>query len=80
VCNDLTGRWGATFPSFVDLCLEVNNTNGQILGIIRNATDPYFIDIRGAIVPSKYDEIGFVGVWPVNIGTQAFTGKYIFPA
>jgi hypothetical protein len=56
------------------MCLELNNTNGRIVGIFRNATDPYFVEIRGRVAPYAYNQIGFTGVFPVNIGTLAFQG------
>jgi len=73
-CDDLTGRWTATYPSFVDMCLEINNANGRIIGLFRNATDPYFVEVRGRVAPNKFNQIGFTGVWPVNIGTLSFGG------
>jgi hypothetical protein len=74
-CDDLTGRWGATSPTAVDLCLEIDNSHvGRIVGLFRNATDPYFIEIRGRIAPYQNNQVGFTGVWPVNIGTLAFNG------
>jgi len=74
-CDDLTGRWTATEPHLVDMCLEVDNAhNGRILGILRNETDPYFVEIRGRIKPYDYSQLGLTGVWPANIGTLAFNG------
>jgi hypothetical protein len=74
-CDDLTGRWGATSPTTVDLCIEIDNArNGRIIGLLRNATDPYFVEIRGRVAPYQYNQIGFTGIWPVNIGTLAFNG------
>jgi len=74
-CDDLTGRWTATSPSTADLCIEVNSANlGRIVGLFRNASDPYFIEIRGRVAPNKFNQVGFTGVWPVNIGTLAFNG------
>lgn len=74
-CDDLTGRWTAYVPHKVDMCLEVNNTNyGRLLGIVRNATDPYFIEVRGRVAPYQYNQVGFTGVWPLDIGTLTFVG------
>jgi hypothetical protein len=74
-CDDLTGRWTASTPSFADVCIEVDNTrNGRIVGLFRNASDPFFIEIRGRVAPYKYNQVGFTGVWPVNIGTLSFNG------
>jgi len=73
-CDDLTGRWTATTPSRADLCIEINNVNGRLVGIFRNSTDPFFIEIRGRVAPNRFNQIGFTGVWPVNIGTLAFEG------
>jgi len=74
-CDDLTGRWLATTPTRVEVCLEIDNANkGRIIGLFRNATDPYFIEIRGRVKPFDYSQVGFTGVWPVNIGTLAFNG------
>jgi len=74
-CDDLSGRWTATSPGFVDMCIEINNANyGRIVGLFRNASDPFFIEIRGRVTPNKFNQIGFTGVWPVNIGTLAFNG------
>lgn len=74
-CGDLTGRWLAEQPHKVDMCLEINNDNyGRIVGVMRNATDTNFIEIRGRIVPHKYNQVGLTGIWPVNIGTLTFIG------
>jgi len=74
-CDDLTGRWTATSPWLIDMCIEVdNNRNGRVIGLVRNSTDPYFIEVRGRVSPNKYDQIGMAGTWPVNIGTMAFNG------
>lgn len=74
-CDDLTGRWTSTVPSYADLCIEINNANhGRIVGLFRNASDPYFIEIRGRVAPNQFNQVGFTGVWPVNIGTLAFNG------
>jgi len=76
-CDDLTGRWTATSPTLVDMCLEIDNSrNGRIIGLFRNASDPYFIEIRGRVAPYAFNQVGFTGVWPVNIGTLAFGGEY----
>lgn len=74
-CDDLNGRWNAYEPTAVDMCLEINNTNyGRVIGIVRNATDPFFIEVRGRISPEKYNQIGFTGIWPSNIGTVTYVG------
>jgi len=58
------------------MCLEINNANnGRIIGLFRNASDPYFIDIRGRVAPYRFNQVGFTGIWPVNIGTLSFEGK-----
>jgi hypothetical protein len=74
-CDNLTGRWTATEPHKVDMCLDIDNShNGRIVGLLRNATDSYFIEIRGRVAPYDYSEVGFTGVWPANIGALSFNG------
>jgi hypothetical protein len=74
-CDDLSGRWMATSPHAVTLCLQVDNSNyGRVVGIMRNASDPYFIEVRGRVLVRKYNQIGFTGIWPTDIGTLTFTG------
>jgi hypothetical protein len=73
-CDDVTGRWTATTPHKVEMCLEVDSSGlGRVLGILRNETDSYFIDIRGKMQEDNYSQFGFTGIWPVNIGSVSFT-------
>jgi hypothetical protein len=74
-CNDLTGQWTATNPS-AQMCLEVD-TRGNILALIRNGTDLFFVTGRGKTVYNDYKHVGFGGIWPAGstFGVGAFTGE-----
>ena len=48
--------------------------DGRVVGIVRNASDPFFIEVRGRIAPNNYNQIGFTGIWPSNIGTCTYVG------
>jgi hypothetical protein len=74
-CDDLSGRWSCTSPNRIEMCLEVNNTNyGRIVGLLRNESDPYFVDIRGRAVPFSTRQFGMTGIWPFNLEVISFVG------
>lgn len=73
-CEDLTGRWQAVDPD-AQLCLSVNVSNGRLIGLARNATDPFFIEINGRTLAGNYDTVGFNGLWFFNLVVSGFVGE-----
>jgi len=74
-CDDLSGRWMATTPHKIEMCLDVDNAKfGRISGLLRNETDPYFIDIRGRAAPYNTRQFGMTGIWPFNLEVISFVG------
>ena len=72
-CTDPTGQWSATNPHAV-LCVEVD-AKGNLLTLIRNGTDPYFVAGNGKTQIGDYRHIGFSGIWPAGFGVGGFTGE-----
>jgi len=74
-CYDLTGQWTSTNPNAL-VCIEVNS-KGDILALIRNGTDPFFVTGNGKTVYNDYKHVGFTGLWPAgsNFGVGGFTGE-----
>jgi len=75
-CRDLTGPWISDSPTRASLCVRLDlNQNGAMTGLLKNATDTYWVDIVGRAQADKFDQIGFNGIWPVNIGVSSFVGE-----
>lgn len=72
-CNDLTGQWSATNPHAV-LCVEMD-AKGNLLTLLRNGSDPYFVAGNGKTQLNDYRHIGFTGIWPAPNGVGGFTGE-----
>lgn len=72
-CRDLTGQWSSTNPHAV-LCVEVDS-KGNLLTLIRNGTDPFFVAGNGKTMIDDYRHIGFTGIWPTGNGVGGFTGE-----
>ena len=73
-CGDLTGHWSSTNPNS-HLCIEMDN-KGNLLVLIRNGTDPFFVAGNGKTVYGDFKHVGFSGVWPVGFGgVGGFTGE-----
>lgn len=72
-CNDLTGQWRSTNPN-AQLCVEMDS-KGNLLTLIRNGSDPYFVAGNGKTQFNDYKHIGFTGIWPPGEGAGGFTGE-----
>jgi hypothetical protein len=72
-CLDPTGQWSSTNPHAV-LCVEMDD-KGNLLTLIRNGTDPFFVAGNGKTVIDDYKHIGFTSVWPTGAGVGGFTGE-----
>lgn len=72
-CNDLTGQWSSTNPHAV-LCVEMD-AKGNLLTLLRNGSDPYFVAGNGKTQIDDYRHIGFTGIWPAGYGVGGFTGE-----
>jgi len=75
-CPDPTGGWVSIAPTPASLCVRVDFDNaGAVTGLLKNASDTYWVDIVGRTQIGKYDQIGFNGIWPANLGVSSFTGE-----
>ena len=75
VCSDLSGRWESTEAIEASLCLTVDNTaNGFTIGLFRNHTDTFWIEVVGRTQVDNYAQIGFAGIWPGFVGVSGFVG------
>jgi hypothetical protein len=72
-CTDPTGRWSSINPD-ATLCLEVD-ARGNLLTLIRNGTDLFFVSGTGKTVVNDYKHIGFTGVWPQGGAVGGFVGE-----
>jgi len=72
-CTDVTGRWASSNPDAI-VCLEVDS-KGNLLTLIRNGSDPFFVTGNGKTVYNDYKHIGFTGVWPLQGAVGGFTGE-----
>jgi hypothetical protein len=75
-CNDLTGPWLSTTPTAASLCIRLDlANNGALTGLLKNASDTYWVDIVGRAQSNKFDQVGFNGIWPADIGVSSFIGE-----
>jgi hypothetical protein len=75
-CTDLTGGWESSSPSAGALCIRLDlEQNGALRGLLRNDSDTYWVDIVGRAQATKFDQVGFNGIWPVEFGVSSFIGE-----
>jgi len=74
-CLNFNGRWESIRPSDGQMCLEVDPNGGTIHGVLRNATDTFWIDLVGLTDVSTNDHITFTGIWPLNRAVTSFIGE-----
>jgi len=75
-CTDLSGPWVSDSPTRASLCVRLDlNNNAALTGLLKNGTDTYWVDIIGRSQLGKFDQVGFNGVWPINIGVSSFVGE-----
>lgn len=74
-CLDLTGRWEATAPIPAQMCVEVNETSGNVHAVIRNDTDTFWVDLVGLTTVPDYDHVSFTGIWPLNRAISTFISE-----
>jgi len=72
-CDDLTGRWASSNPD-ATICFEVDY-KGNMLTLLRNGTDQYFVPGTGKTVFGDYRHVGFSGLWPTGLGAAGFSGE-----
>jgi hypothetical protein len=75
-CFDLTGGWESDFPTHGELCLRLDTeNNGALRGLLKNESDTFWVDIVGRAQATKFDQLGFNGIWPLEIGVSSFIGE-----
>jgi len=72
-CGDPTGAWKSTNPNS-NLCIEMD-AKGNLITLLRNGSDQFFVPGNGKSVFGDYKHIGFTGVWPTGDGVGGFTGE-----
>jgi hypothetical protein len=75
-CTDLSGAWVSTNPTSASLCVRINTgMRGILTGLLKNGTDTYWVDIIGRTQEDQFDQVGFNGIWPADIGVSSFIGE-----
>jgi len=75
-CTDLSGAWVSTTPTAASLCIRLNTAmRGILTGLLKNGTDTYWVDIVGRTQEDQFDQVGFNGIWPADIGVSSFIGE-----
>lgn len=75
-CTDLSGGWVSVNPTAASLCLRINTgMRGILTGLLKNGTDTYWVDIVGRTKEDGFDQVGFNGIWPAEIGVSSFIGE-----
>jgi hypothetical protein len=57
------------------MCVEVNATTGRIHGILRNASDTFWVDLVGLTQLDSFDHSTFTGIWPENRAVSTMIGE-----
>jgi hypothetical protein len=74
-CFDLSGRWESRGPTPALLCLEVDTSQGNVHGVLRNATDTFWLDVVGQADHPSYDHASWTAIWPLNRAVTSFIGE-----
>jgi hypothetical protein len=74
-CHDLTGRWMSTGPTHAVMCMEVDSSSGSVTGVLRNATDVFWLDVVGSTDLPSHHHASFTAIWPQNRAVTAFIGE-----
>jgi hypothetical protein len=74
-CFNLKGRWESTGPTPAFMCLEVDEANGNIHGVLRNDTDTHWLDLIGSTNLPTYDHASFSAIWAQNKAVSTFIGE-----
>jgi len=75
-CPDPSGAWVSVNPTAGSLCVRVNTTLfGAITGLLKNATDTYWVDLVGRTQINQYNQMGVSGIWPGTIGVSSLVGE-----
>jgi hypothetical protein len=74
-CLDLSGRWMSTGPTHAVMCLEMDDSSGAIHGVLRNATDTFWLDVVGGTDIPNHDHASFTAIWPLNRAVTAFIAE-----
>jgi hypothetical protein len=75
-CRDLSGNWVSTSPTEATLCIRLDLANlGHLSGLLKNGTESFWIDLHGRSQADKFNQVGFNGIWPLDIGVSSFVGE-----
>jgi hypothetical protein len=75
-CRDLSGNWYSNDPTMATICVALDTDGlGHLTGLLKNATETFWIDLHGRAQADKFDQVGFNGIWPLNIGVSSFVGE-----
>jgi len=72
-CPDITGRWESVNPN-ASVCITVDhNDNANLIGLYRNGSDTFWLQLTGKTREGKYAESGWAVIWPrTSIGVTSF--------
>jgi len=74
-CFDLSGRWESTGPTNALMCIEIDSESGNLNGVLRNATDTFWLDVVGAADHPTYHHASWTAIWPLNRAVSSFIGE-----
>jgi hypothetical protein len=75
-CRDLSGNWFSTDPTSATICVALDTAGlGHLTGLLKNASETFWIDLHGRAQADKFDQVGFNGIWPLEIGVSSFVGE-----
>jgi len=75
LCTNLQGRWESVKPTPAFMCLEVDEANGNIHGVLRNHTDTHWLDLIGSTDVPTFNHASFSAIWPQNRAVSTFIGE-----
>jgi len=76
-CFDLTGWWLSDSPyPYAELyLLVVGQTNGQVVGYMRNDTDQSWVEVVGRTRNADYNFVGLTAIWPYEMGVTGMAAE-----
>jgi len=74
-CLDLSGRWRSIGPTPAVMCVEEDSESGLIHGVMRNATDSFWLDVVGQVDLPGHNHASWTAIWPLNRAVSTFIGE-----
>jgi hypothetical protein len=75
-CRDLSGSWISEAPTPARLCIDLDLDNyGALTGLFTNDSETFSVDLVGRSQAANFGQLGFNGIWPLEIGVSSFIGE-----